>query len=112
MATLGCGHTFHAACVRTWFKGRPLTCPMCRAVSLDALALVSPRIVPKLEALVRTVPPQPRSFFPAYIIAHLATPVVIRAFDNDKNVLDMLVDIACECFTKDNFFVKIKSMKL
>lgn len=111
--TLACGHSFHSACVRAWFRDRPLTCPMCRRTSLDGIALLGgKRLTPKLRALVRTVPPAPRSFFPAYIIGHLESPVVREALGCDKGVVDLLVDVACECFTKDNFFKKIRGMQL
>jgi hypothetical protein len=36
-----CGHRFHAACVRRWFKRTRSTCPMCRAdCSADAEVLL------------------------------------------------------------------------
>ncbi len=86
---------------------------MCRAKCLEGVALVGgKRLAPKLRALVRTVPPPPRAFFPAYIISQLETPAVREALGCDKNVAELLVDVACECFTKENFFAKIRGMQL
>jgi hypothetical protein len=34
--TLGCGHSFHAACIRGWFA-RAVSCPCCRRGSVDAI---------------------------------------------------------------------------
>lgn len=108
-----CGHAFHARCLRRWHRARPLTCPLCRAVCLECLALVrGPRVTPKLQALVATVPPHPRAFFPAYIIAHLESTVVARALGCHKHLVELLVDLACECFTRDNFFAKLRAMAL
>lgn len=112
MATMGCGHSFHTSCLRAWFRDRPLTCPMCRAVCLEGMAIVGRRVAPKLHALLRTVPCPPRTFFPAYIVSHLQSPRVIESLGNDKNLVELLMDIACECFTKDNFFTKIRNMRL
>lgn len=111
--TLSCNHTFHTRCLRPWFRTRPLTCPMCRAMCLEGMALLGGnRMAPKLQALVRTVPPPPRSFFPAYILAQLESAVVREALGCDKSVIELLVDVACECFTKNNFFTKIRNMQL
>lgn len=107
-----CGHCFHAKCIRSWFRQRPLTCPMCRAVCLEGMALLGPRLAPKLLGLTRTVPPAPRAFFPAYIISHLEDPKVQEALGADKNLIELLVDLACECFTRDNFFAKVRGLSL
>lgn len=110
---MNCGHPFHTKCLRSWFRNRALSCPMCRATCLEGLSLVGGRrLAPKLRALVRTAPPPPRAFFPAYIISHLESPVVQEALGCDKNVTELLVDVACECFTQDNFFAKIHGMQL
>lgn len=110
--TMECGHAFHRRCIHSWFRGRPLTCPMCRATCLEGLALF-PRLAAKIKALLRTVPPPPRTFFPAYMVAQLESPRVAEALvGGDKDLLELLVDTACECFTRDNFFVKIRAMGL
>lgn len=110
---MGCGHAFHAKCLRSWFRARPLTCPMCRAVCLEGLSLVGAgRLAPKLQALTRTVPPPPRTFFPAYIIGHLECPRVRDALGLDKPQTELLVDLACECFTREFFFAKVRAMGL
>lgn len=107
-----CGHRFHRRCARAWFARRPLTCPMCRATCLEGLALLGPRLAPKLEGLLRTVPPPPRAFFPAYIVARLESEDVARALGGDKALSELLVDLACECFTRDNFFAKVRGLGL
>jgi len=85
---------------------------MCRSVCLEGLSLLGPRLAPKLLALTRTVPPPPRAFFPSYIIAHLESPAVADALGADKDLVELLVDLACECFTADNFFAKVRAMGL
>lgn len=112
MAEMACGHKFHCKCIRAWFRRRPLTCPMCRSVCLEGLALLGPRLAPRLQGLTRTLPPAPRAFFPAYIIAHLETPKVAEALGVDRDLADLLIDMACECFTRDNFFAKVRGMGL
>lgn len=113
MAQLDCGHCFHTKCIRSWFRGRPLTCPMCRAPSLEGMCLLGGRrLAPKLTALLRTVPPLPRAFFPTYIISHLEDPKIRRCLGDDKDLIELLIDLACECFTKDNFFAKVRAMGL
>lgn len=111
-ATMACGHRFHTKCLRAWFRGRALSCPLCRGVCVEGLALLGPRLAPRLQALVRTVPPPHRAFFPSYIIAQLETPGVATSLGVDKDQVELLIDLACECFTKDNFFAKIKAMAL
>jgi hypothetical protein len=83
---------------------------MCRGQCLEGMGMMGPRVAPMLEALLRTMPPPPRCFFPAYIVHHLQSPEVGATLD--KDVVDMLMDLACECFTRDNFFAKIRSMGL
>lgn len=115
---------------------------MCRARCIEGIALFGPRLAPKLHALMRTLPPAPRAFFPSYIIAQLETPHVVAALrrrtadinedtadaasadaadaatadaaaaDADKDTVELLIDLACECFTKDVFFAKLRSMGL
>ncbi len=111
-ATMACGHAFHARCLRSWFRRRPLTCPMCRATCVEGLALLGRRLAPKLQALARTVPPPPRAFFPAYIVAQLEQPRVQDALGLDKTQTELLADLACECFTRDFFFAKVRAMGL
>lgn len=112
MAEMSCGHKFHTKCIRAWYRKRPLTCPMCRQVCLEGMGLLGARLAPKLQALVRTVPPAPGAFFPSYIVVHLRNPEVQAALGATDDLIDMLVDIACECFTRDNFFAKVRGMTL
>ena len=107
-----CGHRFHTSCLRSWFKNRALSCPMCRAACVEGIALLGPGLGPKLHALMRTVPPPPRAFFPAYIISQLETPRVAGALKADKELVELVVDLACECFTKDIFFAKLRHLGL
>lgn len=107
-----CGHSFHAKCARAWFRNRPLSCPMCRTRCIEGIALLGPRLLPKLHALMRTVPPPPRAFFPSYIIGQLETPHVVAALTDDKHTVELLIDLACECFTRDVFFTKLRAMGL
>lgn len=112
-ATMACGHAFHSKCLRSWFRGRPLTCPLCRATCVEGLALVGgSRLAPKLQALTRTLPPPPRAFFPAYIVSHLECARVRDALGLDKARTELLVDLACECFTREFFFAKVRAMGL
>lgn len=111
-ATMECGHKFHTTCLRSWFRNRPLTCPLCRGVCVEGAALLGPRLAPKLQALMRTVPMQPRGFFPAYIIAQLETPRVAKALGLDEASTELLVDLACECFTRPIFFAQVRAMGL
>lgn len=112
LAEMACGHRFHTKCLRAWFRRRPLSCPMCRGACLEGLALLGPRLAPKLQALIRTLPPPPRAFFPAYIVAHLQSPHVAAALGADPDMVGLLVDLACECFTRDNFFAKLRALGL
>jgi hypothetical protein len=111
-AEMRCGHAFHSKCIRAWFRQRPLTCPMCRAACLEGMAMLGPRVSPKLQALLRTVPPPPRAFFPSYIVHHLQTPQVVASLGGDAGLVSLLMDIACECFTRANFFAKVRGMGL
>lgn len=111
-ARMECGHLFHSRCIRAWFRRRPLRCPMCRAVCLGGLSLLGPRLAPRLLGLTRTLPPPPRAFFPAYIISHLEDSKVAAALGADQDLAGLLVDLACECFTRDNFFAKVRAMGL
>jgi hypothetical protein len=82
-------------------------------VCLEGLALLgSSRAAVKLQALIRTVPPSPRAFFPAYIVAQLESPEVVAGLGADKDLVGLLIDLACECFTQDNFFTKIRALGL
>lgn len=112
LARMECGHVFHSRCIRAWFRRRPLRCPMCRAACLGGLCLLGPRLAPRLLGLTRTLPPPPRAFFPAYIISHLEDPKVAAALGADQDLVGLLVDLACECFTRDNFFAKVRAMGL
>lgn len=85
---------------------------MCRGTCIEGLALLGPGLGPKLQALMRTVPPPPRAFFPSYIISQLETPRVMEALKADKELIELLIDLACECFTKDIFFAKIRNIGL
>lgn len=110
VTTTPCGHAFHTTCLRAWFRRQPLTCPMCRACCVDNLALVpGPRLLPKLKALLRTRPPPPGTFFPSYIVSQLETPGISAAMGGPE-IVDMLVDVACECFTQHNFFARLRSL--
>lgn len=112
-ATMACGHAFHSKCIRAWFRQRPLTCPMCRATCLDGMALLGHgKLAPKLQALLRTLPPPPRCFFPSYIVSHLESEGMGRALGVEPHTVDLLVDIACESFTRDNFFAKVRALGL
>lgn len=111
-ATMACGHQFHTSCLRAWFRNRPLSCPLCRGVCLEGVALMGPRLAPRLHALMRTVPPPSRGFFPAYIISQLETPRVAKAMGLDDDLIELLVDLACECFTQTIFFAKLRAMGL
>lgn len=88
---------------------------MCRTRCIEGIALLGPKLAPKLHALMRTAPPPPRGFFPSYIIGQLETPLVAAALtrDNgDKDTVELLIDLACECFTRDVFFAKLRAMGL
>lgn len=112
-ATMACGHAFHAKCLRSWFRQRQLTCPMCRATCLEGMALLGGRkMCPKLHALVRTVPPPPRAFFPSYILSHLESPAIVAALGADPSTVELVVDLACQSFTRDIFFAKMRALGL
>lgn len=111
-AVMACGHGFHARCLRAWFKDRSLSCPLCRARCVEGLGLLGRKLAPKLMALMRTVPPPPRAFFPSYMVAQLETPHVVAALGADKDLVELLIDLACECFTRDVFFAKLRAMGL
>ncbi len=85
---------------------------MCRAACLEGIELLGKRLGPKLHAILRTVPPPTRAFFPAYIVTHLENPIVQSALGCDKDTLELLRDVACECFTKDLFFIKLRDLEL
>lgn len=108
---LACGHVFHARCLKNWFKNRPLSCPMCRSTCLEGMAIMG-RVAPRLEALVRTVPPVPGQFFPTYIRSHLDTPLVRAALRDDEDLIELLMDVSGECFTRENFFRKVRALRL
>lgn len=110
---MGCGHAFHAQCLRAWFSRRQLTCPVCRATCLEGMALLGGRrLAPKLQALLRTAPPPPRAFFPAYIVSHLESPKVQAALGVDEAMAGLLIDLACESFTEAFFFAKLRALEL
>lgn len=111
-ASMECGHEFHTTCLRSWFRNRPLSCPLCRGVCLEGVALMGPRLAPRLHALMRTVPPPSRGFFPSYIISQLENPRVAKALGLDADQVELLVDLACECFTQTIFFAKIRAIGL
>lgn len=113
VARMACDHCFHSKCIRSWFSRRPLTCPLCRSTCLEGMALLGGRrLAPKLLALLRTVPPHPRAFFPTYIIGHLQSPEVMHALGADKAHMELVTDIACESFTKDVFFARMRALRL
>lgn len=108
-----CGHAFHAKCLRAWFARRQLTCPVCRSTCLEGMALLGGRrLAPKLQALLRTVPPPPRAFFPSYIVSHLESPKVQAALGVDEAMAGLLIDLACESFTEAFFFAKMRALEL
>lgn len=108
----GCGHLFHSRCLRGWVRREPLTCPMCRRTCLDTLCLLGPGLVPRLQGLVRTVPPPPDAFFPGYMRAQLESKAVVDALGCGASKLELLIDIACECFTQNNFFTTVRALEL
>lgn len=106
-----CGHPFHSKCLRAWFRKQPLTCPLCRRECLECLPLAGSTLTPRLQALVRTVPPDPHAFFPAYMRCLLERQEVAKGLGNGSGI-ELLVDIACECFTRENFFATVRALGL
>lgn len=110
---MACGHAFHAKCIRAWFARRQLTCPVCRATCLEGMGLLGGRrLAPKLQALLRTLPPPPRAFFPTYIVSQLECPRVQSALGVDEATAGLLIDLACESFTEAFFFAKMRALAL
>lgn len=106
---LSCGHSFHRQCMRSWFRGRPLTCPLCRTVALEGMALLGGRLVtPKLRALLRTLPPPPGKHFTSYVIEHLESPAVRDALGRDAALLDTLANFVLDSFDERTFFERIR----
>ena len=106
---MSCGHAFHAKCLRSWFRDRPLRCPTCRGECLEGMSLLGPRLAPRIRALMRTVP-NSRRFFPTYILSQLENPSVVAGLRLSDDSVDTLVDVACGCFTEANFFASIKRL--
>ncbi len=106
-----CGHAFHARCLRAWYRRcGAVACPMCRSPCLEGLAMLPGGAGPRLEALLRTLPPPPRAFFPSYIVGHLESEAVRGVLGAAK--AELLVDLACECFTRDVFFANVEALGL
>lgn len=85
---------------------------MCRSTCLDALCLLGPGLVPRLQGLLRAVPPPRDAFFPGYMRAQLENKAVAQALGCGPSKLEVLIDIACECFTKNNFFTTVRALEL
>lgn len=106
-----CGHAFHSKCLRAWFRRQPLTCPLCRRECLECLPLAGAGLGARLQAMLRTVPPDPNAFFPAYMRGLLEREAVATGLGGGPGI-DLLVDIACECFTRQNFFATVRALGL
>jgi len=99
-----CGHAFHTRCIRTWLRRGVMTCPVCRAPCIAELRDVRGSITNKLQMLIRTLPPPPGTFFPAYVIGMLTSPPVQDALDLDDDRVQMLIDIAYAHETEGMFY--------
>jgi hypothetical protein len=81
-----------------------MTCPVCRAPCIAELRDVRGSITNKLQMLIRTLPPPPGTFFPAYVIGMLTSPPVQDALDLDDDRVQMLIDIAYAHETEGMFY--------
>lgn len=108
-----CGHTFHGACIATWFRqGGVMTCPMCRAPCIEELSTRTRALSRKMSVLLRTVPSPHGGFFPAHIIALLESPDVVEALAISDDTRQLLVEIAYQTFTETNFFSMMRHLRL
>lgn len=86
---LACGHCFHRACLRTWFRRGSLTCPLCRRPCPEQAPLASRTLLGRVVLLGRV---------------SLATLRAILARVPWVRDREHVVALAYQSFTLDNFY--------
>ena len=104
-----CGHAFHKRCIRNWLSRGVLTCPVCRAPCVAELREMRGTLTNKLQTLLRTLPPPPGAFFPAYVIGILTSPPVQEALQLDDDRVQMIIDVAYAHETEGMFYRALRA---
>jgi hypothetical protein len=107
-----CGHVFHASCITSWLRRDVLTCPVCRAPCIEEIAARPHTLSRKMRALLRTVPAPDNGFFPAHVIALLESPDIGDAIAISDGDRQLLVEMAYQTFTENNFFSMMRHLRL
>jgi hypothetical protein len=63
----------------------------------------------KLQTLLRTLPPPPGAFFPAYVIGILTSPPVQEALQLDDDRVQMIIDVAYAHETEGMFYRALRA---
>lgn len=63
----------------------------------------------KLQTLLRTLPPPPGAFFPAYVIGVLTSPPVQEALNLDDDRVQIVIDIAYAHETEGMFYRALRA---
>lgn len=86
---LVCGHCFHRACLRTWFRRGSLTCPMCRRPCPEQAPLAARTLLGRVVMLG------------AVSLATLRDILARAPWVRDRS---HVVAMSYQCFTLENFY--------
>lgn len=93
---LACGHTFHRACLRAWFRRGSLTCPMCRTPCPEQAPLASRTLLGRVLLLG---------------CGSLATLRAALAGAPWLRQRDYVVSLSYQSFTLDNFYEYLRGIR-
>lgn len=105
-----CGHAFHKRCIRQWLNRGVLSCPVCRAPCVSEMQTMRCSMSRKLQILLRTLPPPPGSYFPAYLIGLLTSPLVQKALQMDDDDVQRMIDVAYMYETEPMFYRALRQL--
>jgi hypothetical protein len=88
---LACGHCFHRACLRTWFRRGALTCPLCRRPCPEQAPLASRTLLGRVVLLG------------AVSLATLRDILARAPWVRDRDRSHVLA-LSYQSFTLDNFY--------
>lgn len=110
--TLQCGHTFHAACVRRWFRRGTISCPMCRAPCVQDLELNGLTVGGRIRSFLRLVPCPSTTYFSAYMLALLSAPDIQTLLHVSESDRQLLMDVSYISFNEEHFLWYLLQLRL
>ena len=110
--TLQCGHHFHGACIRRWFRRGTISCPMCRAPCVQDLELNGLTVGGRIRSFLRLVPCPSTTYFSAYMLALLSTPDIQALLHVSESDRQLLMDVSYISFNEEHFLWYLLQLRL